>query len=312
MNAGTSIKVSIDLHRVRQNAQAILAQTGVPVIAVVKADAYGLGAAEVAKAIGDLVDAFYVFDSSEALAANLWDLAHRRTIALNSGWDDSGELLRHHIQPVVWSVNRARELRPAKPVLSIDTGQQRFSCPAGEAAAVRDAGDCREIMTHAVTLPQVDRFGEIVSPWKRDELFLHAAGSALLGEQRARFNAVRPGLALYRGAVRVTAPLVEVRDSAGPAGYTGFVVPRFGVILAGYSHGLRRGPCKVNGQIRRVIEVGMQSAFVELGPGEHRGDEVVLLGDEAEIDQACVARAWGTSQQEVLVRMTKLGTREYV
>jgi alanine racemase len=206
---------------------------------------------------------------------------------------------------------RATALRQAKPVLSIDTGQQRFSCPASSATEIRDAGDCREVMTHAVTVPQVDRFLEAIADWDKSGLFLHAAGSALLGEERARLNAVRPGLALYRGAVRASAFLVEACDSTGPAGYTGFSARRFGVILAGYSNGLRPGPCKVNGQIRRVIEVGMQSAFVELGESDHRGDEVVLLGDEPGIDLPGIATSWGASQQEVLVRMTKLGDRTY-
>jgi len=83
------------------------------------------------------------------------------------------------------------------------------------------------------------------------------------------------------------------------------------VILAGYSNGLRPGPCKVNGQIRRVLEVGMQSAFVEIGAGDRRGDEVLLLGDEPGIDEAAVAGSWSASQQEVMVRLTKLGTRKY-
>ena len=60
----------------------------------------------------------------------------------------------------------------------------------------------------------------------------------------------------------------------------------YGVILAGYSHGLRPGPCLVNGRRTRIIEAGMQSAFVEVCGQEKVGDEVVLLGDqltEAEI-----------------------------
>jgi alanine racemase len=306
-----SVSVSIDLTRIRKNAELILQRTQVPIIAVVKADAYGLGAIEVAQSIGDLVDCFYVFDSAEAVEARLWDIAHRRTISLHSDWNDPQELLARHIQPVVWSVDRAIALREAMPVLSIDTGQQRFSCPANQAVAVRDAGNCVEVMTHAVTLPQVDRFLEAIADWDQSKLFLHAAGSALLDQPRARLNAVRPGLALYRGAVRASAHLVEARDSTGPAGYTGFQVRRFGVILAGYSNGLRPGPCRVNGQLRRVIEVGMQSAFVELDATDHRGDEVVLLGDEPGIDLPDIAKSWGASQQEVLVRLTKVGDRKY-
>ncbi|MDB5289494.1 MAG: hypothetical protein JWL69_735, partial [Phycisphaerales bacterium] len=62
MPASAHVSVRIDLARVRRNAEEIAKQTAVPVIAVVKADAYGLGAARVAATIGDLVEAFYVFD----------------------------------------------------------------------------------------------------------------------------------------------------------------------------------------------------------------------------------------------------------
>jgi alanine racemase len=116
---------------------------------------------------------------------------------------------------------------------------------------------------------------------------LHAAGTALIEQDpAASLDAVRPGLALYRGAVRTSARLVAATDSAGPAGYTGFEVARHGVILAGYSHGLRAGPCAVNGRPTRLLEVGMQSAFVECAPGDRAGDEVVLLGGVAEQDFA--------------------------
>jgi alanine racemase len=311
MPLSNAVQVSIDLARIRQNAEAILKQTNVPIIAVVKADAYGLGASEVASAIGDLVNGFYVFDAAEAVAGRFWDIAHRRTIALNSNWDDPQEYISRHIQPVVWSVDRATAWRKTGPVLSIDTGQQRFACPPELADSVRVAGDCDEAMTHAVTLPQVDYFLETVSTFKTAKLFLHAAGSALLDHPRARMNAVRPGLELYRGAARITARLIEAKDSTGPAGYTGFQVSRFGVILAGYSNGLRKGPCKVNGEIRQVLEVGMQSSFIELGERDHRGDEVLLLGDETGIDEASIAGAWGTSQQEAMFRLASMGVRNY-
>jgi alanine racemase len=300
-------KISIDLPRVRRNAEAIIRQTGVPIIAVVKADAYGLGAGAVAEVIGDLVEAFYVFDAAEAVAANLWDITGKRTIALNSDWNDPAEFLARHIQPVVWTEPRAATLRRAKPALSIDTGQQRFAVDPSQAAAVRSAGDCREVMTHATRLPQVNALLEVIREWDRSGLFVHAAGSALLDQPSAWLDAVRPGLALYRGAVRVTASLIDVRDSNGPAGYTGFTVPRFGVIMAGYSNGLRKGPCKINGQLRRVIEVGMQSAFVEAGKNDQIGDEVILLAGEAGIDETAVAQAWNTSPQEVLYRLSRLG-----
>jgi alanine racemase len=161
-------------------------------------------------------------------------------------------------------------------------------------------------MTHASSPEQVRRFGELVGG---RGLRLHAAGSALLDEPSAWFDAVRPGLALYRGAARVSARLVEVRDSSGPAGYTGFVAARHGVILCGYSNGLRAGACLVNGRRSRVLEVGMQSAFVECEPSDRPGDEVVLLGDGLTEDD--VAAAWGTPPHTALVQLAAAGERLY-
>jgi alanine racemase len=120
---------------------------------------------------------------------------------------------------------------------------------------------------------------------------------------------VRPGLALYRQALRVSAHIVEARNSAGPAGYSGFVVPRHGVILAGYSHGLRPGPCQINGQRQRILEVGMQTSFVELAPQDRVGDEVLLLGDE--LTPESIAASWGTTPHEVLVHLSAAGQRGY-
>ena len=53
----------------------------------------------------------------------------------------------------------------------------------------------------------------------------------------------------------------------------------------------------------------MQSAFVELGPGDKAGDEVVLLGDGLTVYD--VANAWGTTPHEALLRLANLGERRY-
>jgi alanine racemase len=314
--------VQVDLSRIRANATAIAAHTGVPLLAVVKADAYGLGARAVAEALTDLGDrlaGFYVFDAAEAVDADLFRRTGRRTVALHGGSPDADDYRANRINPVVWTVDRATALRSARPVLSLDTGQQRFACPATTATDVRLAGDCHEAMTHATRPDQADQLRQFTQDWRPRPL-LHAAGSSLLDTPAARFDAVRPGLALFQGAVRITAPLIEVRDAVGPAGYTGFCVQRFGVIRAGYGNGLKPGPCRVGGRPSRVLEVGMQSAFVEIGPSDRVGDDVVLLGSDTDatnpdelsrVTERAVALAWGTSPQEVLVRLTAGGSREY-
>jgi alanine racemase len=298
------VTVAVDMDRICGNVEAIGKKCGVPIIAVVKADAYGVGAVAVARAIAHLVEGFYVLHAAEAVAANLKETG-KRTIAMLAPSNEAGDYLSAGIQPVVWSVERASALRKARPVLSVDTGQQRFACPADQVEEVLATGACGEAITHAANLAQVELFRRIVGG--NQNLILHAAGSSLLDEPAARLSAVRPGLAMYRDSVRVSARLVEAKDANGPVGYSGFVVRRFGVILAGYSHGVRRGPCLVNGRVTRLLEVGMQSSFVEIESGEKSGDEVVLLGDGLAVET--IAGEWRTTPHEVLLRLAGSGRR---
>jgi len=303
-----SVSVRVDLSVVRANAREIAALVGVPVLAVIKADAYGLGAAEVARAIHDIVGGFVVFSLDEAVAARLSDFPDLPVLALGPPPPHADvELhIRQHVRPAVWSAEQACTLRRARPVLSVDTGMQRFACPADQVSAALSAGQCDQAFTHAIRIEHVHRLLQHVG---NRGLFLHAAASSLLGMPEARLDAVRPGLAMYRSAVRVSTRLVAARDSNSPAGYSGFLVPRHGVILCGYSHGLPAGPCIINGTRRRILETGMQTSFVELGPADHEGDEVVLLGDG--LTESEIAAHWGTSPQQVLVRMCQLGLASY-
>lgn len=309
MSPSRHVTVEIDLARVRQNALEIARRTRVPLIAVVKADAYGLGAAAVADAIGDVLDSFYVFDTAEAVAADLFGRTGKPSIALLSDWTDAADFRSQHIRPVVWTAERAAALAAADPVLSLDTAQQRFAAPAEQVEQIVAAGQVREAMTHATRPPQAHQLVEVMRRTPGGPFRLHAAASALLADSACWLNAVRPGLALYQDAVRVSVPLEQATDARGPAGYSGFHVPRFGVILAGYRNGLAVGPCLVNGAVRHILEVGMQSAFVEIGPGDRRGDEVVLLGDA--LTPQAVGQAWGRSPQEALLRLSSSGTRRH-
>lgn len=306
MTPSPHVTVTIDLARVRAAAERAKREAGVDVYAVVKADAYGCGAAKVADAVAGAVDGFYLFTLAEARAAGVrW--FGKPVIALLDESEDAAVYREAGVKPVVWTVARARSLRGASAIVSVDTGQQRFACAAAEVEAIVKAGEINEAMTHASRLEQARAFDAITRPLGLG--YRHAAGTALLGEPGARFDAVRPGLALYADAVRVTTKLVDARRTDGPAGYGGFRADRHGVILAGYANGLRPGPCLVNGELRRVVEVGMQSAFVELDDRDKAGDEVVLLGDA--ITSHLVSTTWETSQQEVLVRMTALGQRRW-
>ena len=306
MIRSSHIAVRINLPRVRANAEAIRAEVGVPLIAVVKADAYGLGAEQVVGAIADIAKLLR-FQRGRS-AGGTYRGANRKNKSCHwpRSWRALEEFLAQRVRPAVWDVERTVALREARPVLSVDTGMQRFACSADQIDAVIEAGRCDEAFTHATSPDRVDRLLDRVGS---KGLTLHAAGSSLLHIPAARLNAVRPGLALYQGAVHVSTPLIETHLTSGPAGYSRFQATRHGVILAGYSNGLRPGPCMINGRPSRVVEVGMQSAFVELTEANRPGDEVVLLGDG--ISESQVAAEWKTSPHEVLVRLCGAGHRTY-
>jgi alanine racemase len=238
------VQVSVNLGQIRTNAASIAKTTGVDLIAVVKSDAYGLGAPEVADAIGDLVTGWCVFSPEEARIVSERDTRSRQILVLGPSADaDPKELAAARIRPAVWTVHEAERLRAAQPILSVDTGMHRFACPPDQLDAVIAAGAINEAFTHATGIDHALRLIELVG---NKGLRLHAAATSLLDKPDARLNAVRPGLALYRGAVRISTRLIEIHAGDGPAGYTRFIASRFGLIVCGYSNGLRRGICMIN------------------------------------------------------------------
>lgn len=198
-----------------------------------------------ASAIADLVERFCFFSIEEAVEADLWKSLGKPSITLGPADGDVSLYERGHIRPAVANLADAQRFRDVDPILSVDTGMHRFGCAWQNVEHVLTAGGCREAMTHATREEQAATLAERLGG---RGLLLHAASSSLLDCPAARLDAVRPGIALYRGAARVSTRLVETHASAGPAGYTGFTVPRHGVILVGYSQGLQAGPCIINGK----------------------------------------------------------------
>ncbi len=297
--------VDIDLRRVAANCAEIRRRVDVAVLAVVKADAYGLGDTRIAAALTGSADEFAVFSLREA--QRLRTATRKPILVLGPpGAATAADFRRIGARPSVHTIDQARRLRAARPALCIDVGMQRFACPADQIDAVFDAGDCREAFTHATSVAQARMFARLV---RGRGLRLHAAASLLLDRVDARFDAVRPGFALYDGAVRVSLRLLECSDSRGPVGYTGFHSRRHGVIGVGYAHGIRPGICLVNGRRRRIREVGMQTAYVDVGADDRPGDEVILLGDGLPISD--VASAWRMSSHETLLRLAGCGRRRW-
>jgi alanine racemase len=301
------IKARIDLARIRENCRAIGVDTGLPVIAVVKADAYGVGIVPVSEAISDLVLSFGVFSLAEVLTAHIAERTGKPTIVLGPTESLSpSDYLPHRARPVVVSAEAAAALKAADPIVCVDTGMQRFACSPDQLDAILSGGLCREAMTHGIRREHADALLRLTEGFS---LFRHAAGTKLIRQGYRGLDAIRPGLALYDKAIDIRINLHEVRESRGPVGYSAFDARHHGVILCGYQHGLRPGPCLVNGGRRDIVEVGMQSAYVRLDAQDRHGDEVALLGPELDADE--IATAWATPPHEVLLSLLSTAHKTY-
>ncbi len=295
------VRVHIDLAVIQHNAQAIARRVQRPLIPVVKSDAYGLGATRVTDALADVASEFATFTLAEAQALG------RPGIVLGplSGPAD------HHaaigVRPAVGNLAEARAVASIPAALNVDTGMQRFGCPPHRIDAVLAAANIVEAFTHTVTVQGARDLRRLCHG---KVARLHAAGSSLLDRSSTWLDAVRPGLALYVGAMTVTTRILAARDLDGPAGYRRFRARRAGVIPCGYAAGFGPGLVLVAGRRRRVLEVGMNTSFIEIGPLDRPGDDVVLLGRP--LTEAVVARALACSPHEVLCRFARLAPREYL
>ena len=247
----TPAKLHIDLEAIAANWR-MLGQFG-PVAAVVKADAYGLGAPQVAaRLFAEGCRHFFVAHPAEALAIR--DQVPGAMLAvLNGFWPDAADaLVRHDVAPVLGSLaevdawtRQARLAGRALPaLLHVDTGMNRLGLDAGELAELADdparlAGiDLRYVMTHLVSAEhggdpandrQRRRFAAACARLPAAPRSLANSSGLFLGSDYAS-DLGRPGAALYgvnptpgrpnpmRAVVRLRARVLQVREVAAGEG----------------------------------------------------------------------------------------------
>lgn len=295
------ITVAVNLDQVRAAAEEIVRRTGVTVIAVVKADAYGLGALRVCDALASVVHEFAYFYVSEARETG------RGGIVIGPPDGEPSEYRELGLRPTIGTLADAQRFRGMPIAVNVDSGMQRFGCDPDQIDAIAACASTPEYHTHAAALDAVMQFKSLCAGRGGK---LMAACSSLIDEPSAWLDGVRPGVCLYRGAVRVSSRIVAVRDLRGPAGYTRFESRRVGIMLGGYSNHLQSAPVLVNGRRQMLLEVGMNTSFVSLDPADREGDEVILLGDG--LTEAEVARPLNIREHEVLCRYASSGNRVYV
>jgi len=299
-------ELTVDLGAVRRNARTLLrALDGAQLWAVVKADAYGHGALDVAGAVLDEgAGALCVATVAEGLELRgEFGLARILVMGPTSASREIAEAREARLELAWWDEELPDGVRVH---LKLDTGMGRWGLSELPALGPDVVG----VMSHLATADsdtgfaeeQVERFRAATEP--HAELMRHVANSAAaLRLPSARFDAARCGVALYglspfgadpaddglEPALSWRSYLAQVKrlEAGQSTGYgRRFVAERptwIGIVPVGYADGFRRDlegtEVRVSGEPRRVVgTISMDAFAVELESEEPVGAPVTILG----------------------------------
>lgn len=314
--------MEVDLSALVRNAQALQDRAGVPLIPMIKADAYGLGADQVAHALESLSPLGYgVATVSEG--QQLRDAGITRQIIIFTPLLES-DMEPAHAAGLTPTLGSAAEIKAwavyGSPYdLAIDTGMARAGLPWRELGSLLDvlaehppAGAFTHFhspdATDGSVQEQESRFREAVSLLPKRPRILHTDGSAaIVRHGRSRWDAVRPGIFMYgvgsgNGAqmepecvVHLKAPIVEARwiepgDSVSyEATWTAPSRRCIATIPLGYADGYPRNASNagvgiVRGRVVPIVgRVTMDMIMLDItDSGAEIGDPVTLIGNGSE------------------------------
>ena len=243
--------LEIDLAAVRENYRRLSARLApAACAAVVKADAYGLGAARVAPALAEAgADTFFVAKLDEAIT--LRGVLSGTIYVLNGlapGTED--DFLAHGLRPVLnsldeiarWSRAAAARDRRLEAALHLDTGMNRLGLPAAELARLAAEPERLGGISTALVMSHLACAEARGNPMNEDQrrAFELARGglpqapaslansSGIFLGAGYHFDLARPGVALYgvnplpgdinpmRQVVSLKAKILQVREIDAP------------------------------------------------------------------------------------------------
>jgi alanine racemase len=271
--------LTIDLDAVRWNYRFLRGKLGARVRcgAVVKADAYGLGARYVAPALyAEGCREFFVAHLDEGF--RLRPLLPESSIYILNGLPSGGEadcadvglvpVLNSLDQCHAWTM-RARELGKALPaVVQVDSGMNRLGMSQREIKGSSQLAGldirfvmshlaCADVPSHVANVMQLEKFRHLAEHFPSSPRSLANSSGIFLGRD-FHHDVVRPGAALYginpiptqvnpmRPAVRLSARVVQVRE-ADEGDHVGYgwdfrtnSAARLATLSIGYADGLPR------------------------------------------------------------------------
>lgn len=340
--------LSIDLDALTANWRALdrLSGPGVQTAAVVKADAYGLGAARVVRALAQVGARRFFVALAEEGAAVRQALGPGPQINILSGHMAGDTEMLHDLDltPMLNSleqITRHLEALPGHPFgVQLDTGMNRLGVEAAEWQAVApillEAGPvmlmshlaCADEPDHPMNLRQLEMFHEMTDGTGLPRSFA-ATGGILLGPQY-HFDLTRPGIGLYGGrpfelasrVVTLSLPVIQTRDVA-PGESVGYgnaweaeVPSVIATLAAGYADGLLRalgnGAVLWDGDTPCPIvgRVSMDMITVDVTHLREVPKALDILGPHQTVDD--IADVAGTIGYEILTSLGPRYSRRYL
>lgn len=312
--------VDVDLGALLRNASAIAAHAGVPILPMVKADAYGLGAVRVARTLERLEPwGFGVATVAEGEELRRATITRPILVFTPLLLGDFDEAVRANLTPALSTrdaIVRWRETgRPWH--LAIDTGMSRAGIQWNEVESLHDVlrTDPPEgVFTHFHSAEKGDgsreqqeaRFDEAVAKLPVRPKLVHAENSPAVEHRgRSKWSIARPGVFLYgvtsgnapqiepHPVVSVRARIVDLRTIASGetvsygGSYRADGERRIATLAIGYADGYRRAlsnraTALVNGQRAPVAgAVTMDMTMLDVTDIDCMiGDPVTLIGSD--------------------------------
>lgn len=315
----------IDLLAIRHNAELVRSHIGNRFFfAVVKADAYGHGAEQVALEIEDIVDGFCVAIVDEGIALRIAGVQKPvLVLAPPLSYDDSEALKYYNLLATVGDISSAKLAKGLACHVALNTGMNRYGCSLGGLTKLLKYISPERICgvySHLYAPENANsREGQLKLFYEGESIvkqyapyaISHLAASAgiTLGSKYL-FGGVRCGLALYGYApkgFKIDGLKPALRVYARLAQRTGFVKGGIGYNLAdreyknlytyrlGYGDGFLRG-----------VPLGEKTLCMDAFISQECAELMPVFTDADEYAQRC-----GTISYEVLCSVTKRSERVY-
>ncbi|MFN7065487.1 MAG: alanine racemase [Aquificaceae bacterium] len=321
----------------KANVKNLYTYTGKPIIAVVKADAYGIGAVPISLLLENEVSAFAVACVEEGI--ELREAGIKKKVLVLGGILKGEEkaFLEYQLTPVVshWEHLKALEGIPLPIQVKYDTGMGRL----GFLEEIIEDHRVEGILTHLsspldedFSLWQINKFKEFLKRY-RSLRYIHVESSAGIVYRLPFTTHIRIGLAFYgekplqnypvelKGALELKAKIISVKmlPAGFPISYSRSYITekptRVGVVAFGYGDGLmkslsNRAHLYYKGKAVNILgNITMDMTMVDLtGTDAQVGDWIEIVGENQSFTD--LAKTAGSIPYELMTNLSSRIRRE--